>query len=872
MRKLLLVALFLATAGFLSAQDKSTTEVIVDAAPSASKPSTIPIIQNSIEAFGDVQYNYDLTSFALGNASAEFDGEFLWFGKWSPGGASNRMYRVRTDGSVRDSFSVANYTLASGIRDLAWDGQFMYGGNAGNSIVRIDTGSRAVVKTITLSGVPAGVNVRGIAYDPVRNGFWVCAFGGPIVCVDTNGALIAGAQITNTLAGKYGLAYDNFTTGGPYLWAFDQSGVGVNASLYQFRLSDGQLVGTSFNVASVITNGGDAPLAGGLYVAEGIVPGKATIGGVLQGAPDRLFGLELATTALNALNPFNLVAPPAGVTVTASAGNNTPVTISWDTSATGARYNWVFSVDSTGTSPRLLTIPSTTNSLTLTLGAIDAALASLGLEPGQSQAGFWTVWAYKVAGAPGPDSIRANTWRDITFGREGITLSAFNLLSPPDNTTLVTSPVNPSQVNITWSKSGTGAVTYKWFFTAPDVTGSLPTLVVGANNSGRDTVLTLVNSAVDGILSGLGVARGDSVIGEWRVFAYRSLTDSLASTQTFNITLKRQGVGEVAIVLDTTVALMRTSRDTLINYLSAQGRTFDVVHRGAQTATLPVTVEGYGTVVLLGEATNVGSPNTVQALKNYLNAGTTNRKSKVIVFAEDFGWQFDRTGSTAFDTAFTRGFFGVQYLADRPSGAIPGIGSAAGNERMVNLGFGVADSVAGAWPDVFRIVRPDAVPLYRFQRYTPSSDSVSSIGRVTNTYNTALFGFDLRRYVRAFDSPVNATSRLLQSAFFFVENGTPLSSTEPVSTNRPKEFKLEQNYPNPFNPTTTIQFAVPSVSDVKLDVFNILGQKVASLINRRMEAGLHTVNFNATNLSSGVYFYRLQSGSFVQTKKMMLIK
>ncbi len=88
----------------------------------------------------------------------------------------------------------------------------------------------------------------------------------------------------------------------------------------------------------------------------------------------------------------------------------------------------------------------------------------------------------------------------------------------------------------------------------------------------------------------------------------------------------------------------------------------------------------------------------------------------------------------------------------------------------------------------------------------------------------------------------------------------------------PKEFKLEQNYPNPFNPTTTIQFAVPSVSDVKLDVFNILGQKVSTLVNRRMEAGVHTVNFNAANLSSGVYFYRLQSGNFVQTKKMMLVK
>ncbi len=86
------------------------------------------------------------------------------------------------------------------------------------------------------------------------------------------------------------------------------------------------------------------------------------------------------------------------------------------------------------------------------------------------------------------------------------------------------------------------------------------------------------------------------------------------------------------------------------------------------------------------------------------------------------------------------------------------------------------------------------------------------------------------------------------------------------------DYALMQNYPNPFNPTTTIQFAIPAVSDVKLEVFDMLGQKVSTLVNRRMEAGLHTVNFNASNLASGVYFYRLQSGSFMQTKKMMLIK
>ncbi len=88
----------------------------------------------------------------------------------------------------------------------------------------------------------------------------------------------------------------------------------------------------------------------------------------------------------------------------------------------------------------------------------------------------------------------------------------------------------------------------------------------------------------------------------------------------------------------------------------------------------------------------------------------------------------------------------------------------------------------------------------------------------------------------------------------------------------PAEFALEQNYPNPFNPTTAIRYQLPVNSDVKLEVYDVLGKKVATLVNERQEAGIYTYTLNASTLSSGVYFYRLQAGNFVQTKKMMLVK
>jgi hypothetical protein len=87
-----------------------------------------------------------------------------------------------------------------------------------------------------------------------------------------------------------------------------------------------------------------------------------------------------------------------------------------------------------------------------------------------------------------------------------------------------------------------------------------------------------------------------------------------------------------------------------------------------------------------------------------------------------------------------------------------------------------------------------------------------------------------------------------------------------------RDFVLQQNYPNPFNPSTTIQFALASASYVTLKIFNILGQEVATLINEKREAGQHTVQWDARNLASGVYFYKLQAGIFMETKKLVLVK
>ncbi len=98
------------------------------------------------------------------------------------------------------------------------------------------------------------------------------------------------------------------------------------------------------------------------------------------------------------------------------------------------------------------------------------------------------------------------------------------------------------------------------------------------------------------------------------------------------------------------------------------------------------------------------------------------------------------------------------------------------------------------------------------------------------------------------------------------------SRVEQLSPTAPKTFLLEQNYPNPFNPSTTIRYQLPVASEVKLEVYDVLGKKVATLVSERQAAGYYQYVWNADGLTSGVYFYRLQAGTFTQTKKMILVK
>jgi cyclomaltodextrinase len=122
--------------------------------------------------------------------------------------------------------------------------------------------------------------------------------------------------------------------------------------------------------------------------------------------------------------------------------------------------------------------------------------------------------------------------------------------------------------------------------------------------------------------------------------------------------------------------------------------------------------------------------------------------------------------------------------------------------------------------------------------------------------------------VPAYGTAIYTVSTTADSVIFPTLVGTPVQQ----NASQPKTFSLMQNYPNPFNPSTQISYSIPAANFVTLKVYDILGREVQTLVNDRKQAGTYSVVFNASKLASGIYFYRLTSGDFVQTKKMILVK
>ena len=164
-------------------------------------------------------------------------------------------------------------------------------------------------------------------------------------------------------------------------------------------------------------------------------------------------------------------------------------------------------------------------------------------------------------------------------------------------------------------------------------------------------------------------------------------------------------------------------------------------------------------------------------------------------------------------------------------------------------------------------LRAVSLEHFVYNTYSNSDSLLMTTSTDVNGVNFVAAGFDVL---------VNGT-KTVESSFAaylcyasgnFVGMTTDISDEEPL----PSDFSIAQNYPNPFNPRTTIEYNLPKSADVSLEVFDILGRKVETLVNTEQEAGPHVVSWDGSRYASGTYFYRIQAGDFAETKKMLLLK
>lgn len=191
--------------------------------------------------------------------------------------------------------------------------------------------------------------------------------------------------------------------------------------------------------------------------------------------------------------------------------------------------------------------------------------------------------------------------------------------------------------------------------------------------------------------------------------------------------------------------------------------------------------------------------------------------------------------------------------------------------NITSTKFIYGDFLAATLPGIVNGVRTDtmttgAAGIVKFTDLTENFSHTGHLSAIDGLPIGALIWDDAK--LAAFNS---STDLALVWGKYIGEGGLPLS-VETTTPGHPAGYSLAQNYPNPFNPATTIRYGLPARTRVALSVFNTLGQHVAILVNESQESGFHDVRFEAGGLASGVYFYRLKAGNYVETKRFVLLR
>jgi len=322
----------------------------------------------------------------------------------------------------------------------------------------------------------------------------------------------------------------------------------------------------------------------------------------------------------------------------------------------------------------------------------------------------------------------------------------------------------------------------------------------------------------------------------------------------------------------------RPSAGNTYNFIRQHGRAFTANGYTFSSATNEAVVKGlvplskYSIVdYILGDestADETFSTAEQETVKTFLRTG-----GKLFVSGSEIGWDLDSKGSAS-DKDFYQQFLKAQFVADAPNNGQSGVYYKVESVMekifdgvgVMNFDNGTQGTINVKWPDVITGVNggvnclayTGVVATYAGVSYEGLFPGGTVAGKIVN------MGFPFESVY-----PDSARNILMSKILAFFER--PMSVQRKEETN-PTNFSLSQNYPNPFNPTTVINYQLSADSKVTLKIFDLLGQVVATLEDGAVRAGVHAAVFEGRNLSSGVYFYRLQAGDYTETRKMILTK
>ncbi|HOW24092.1 MAG TPA: carboxypeptidase regulatory-like domain-containing protein [Bacteroidales bacterium] len=412
----------------------------VDQHPTADiSPNSTIVLGPQIRDQWDILFTFDCNNAA--QYGLETDGQYIYTSSWLPG-FGTWFHKYSSDGTWIEDFDIEGVT---GVFDLAWDGQYFYGGNNGPKIYQMDFTNKELIGIIN-TVIP---NVRHIAYDPQADAFWTGGWD-HLWLVDRSGEVVVVTPYG--LMGMAGSAYDPWSPGGPFLWLFNQTIGGNRAELYQFSIPNNALTGVTHDASDVpgYIQGGNA---GGLCISDEVIPGKIALIGNIQLSPNLVFAYDLVEPPVPGItrSPFSGSIDP---------GYNQVVTVHFD--ATGLEEG-VYSADLIFSS--FPDVGASTVPITLT---VISDIPVLSVTPVNQDVSFDTGMAtFTVNNLAGGDMnytatiTSGNEWLSITEGETGLNFGIIkvtfmentSLLSRTGTVTITAPGATGSPVNVTLTQS-----------------------------------------------------------------------------------------------------------------------------------------------------------------------------------------------------------------------------------------------------------------------------------------------------------------------------------------------------------------------------------------------------------------------------------